>query len=199
MRRPDRRRACLAIAALLAALPARAAIDFDALMAMLAQRKAGEARFVEERTVSGLDQPLRYSGTLSFSAPDRLERVTLTPRRESFVVDGNQVTLQRGERVRHLTLDSLPEMATMVAALRGTLAGDGTVLHRYFETTVQGSAARWALTLVPLDHQLLGTVRLLRIDGMHGDVRVVDLQLADGDRSVTTIEPLPLKARAATP
>ncbi|HEX6019189.1 MAG TPA: LolA-related protein [Burkholderiaceae bacterium] len=197
MRAPDRRRACLAIAASIAVAPAWGAFGFDELMAILAQRKSGEARFVEERTVSGLDRPLRYSGTLSFTAPDRLQRITLTPRRESFVVEGSEVTLQRGERVRRLPLDSLPELAAMVAALRGTLTGDGTALRRYFKTTVQGSAARWTLTLVPLDFQLLGTVRLLRIDGMHSDVRVVELQLADGDRSVTTIEPLPHKARAS--
>ena len=43
--------------------------DLDALMALLAQRKSGEARFTEERTVTGFDSPLRASGTLSFTAP----------------------------------------------------------------------------------------------------------------------------------
>ena len=183
----------------MSAAPARAAFGFDELMATLAQRKTGEARFAEERFVSGLDQTLNYTGTLSFSAPDRLERQTLTPRRESFIVEGNQLTLQRGERVRRLALDSVPELAAMVTAMRGTLSGDGSALRRYFKATVDGGAARWTLTLVPLDFRLLGVVRLLRIDGMHADVRVVELQLADGDRSVTTIEPVAPKARAATP
>jgi outer membrane lipoprotein-sorting protein len=195
----DRRQACVALLALLAVAPARAAFGFDELMATLAQRKSGEARFAEERFVSGLDQTLRYTGTMSFSAPDRLERQTLTPRRESFVVEGNQLTLQRGERVRRLALDNVPELAAMVAAMRGTLSGDGSVLRRYFDATVAGGAARWTLTLVPLDLRLLGVVRLLRIDGMHADVRVVELQLADGDRSVTTIEPVAPKTRSATP
>ncbi len=97
-----------------------------------------------------------------------------------------------------MALDSVPELAAMVAALRGTLSGDGSALQRYFKATVDGRAARWTLTLVPLDFQLLGVVRLLRIDGMHADVRVVELQLADGDRSVTTIEPAAPKARSAT-
>ncbi|HET7525883.1 MAG TPA: LolA-related protein [Burkholderiaceae bacterium] len=186
----DRRQACILVLAGAAAVPALAAFDFDELMATLAQRKAGEVRFAEERIVSGLDQPLRYSGTMSFSAPDRLERQTLTPRRESLVVEGNEITLQRGERVRRLTLDSMPELSALVAALRGTLSGDASALRRYFKPTVEGSAARWTLTLVPLDFRLLSAVRLLRIDGIHADVRVVELQLADGDRSVTTIEPV---------
>jgi outer membrane lipoprotein-sorting protein len=194
----DRRQACVALVALAAGAPALAAFDFDDLMATLAQRKTGEARFAEERFVSGLDRTLNYTGTLSFSAPDRLERQTVTPRRESFVVEGNQLTLQRGERVRRLPLDSVPELAAMAAAMRGTLSGDGSALRRHFKATVDGSAARWTLTLVPLDFRLLGVVRLLRIDGLLADVRVVELQLADGDRSVTTIEPVAPKARSAT-
>jgi len=200
MHGPDRRQACTAVLALAAAAPARAAFGFDDLMATLAQRRAGEARFAEERFVSGLEQTLNFTGTLSFTAPDRLERQTLTPRRESFVVEGNQITLQRGERVRRLALDSVPELAAMVTALRGTLSGDGSALRRYFKPTVDGAAARWTLTLVPLDFRLLGVVRMLRIDGMHADVRVIELQLADGDRSVTTIEPVATsRPRAATP
>jgi hypothetical protein len=195
----DRRQACVAVLAPAAAAPALAAFGFDELMATLAQRKSGEARFAEERFVSGLDQTLNYTGTMSFSAPDRLERQTLTPRRESFVVEGNQLTLQRGDRVRRLALDSVPELAAMVAAMRGTLSGDGSVLRRHFNATVDGNTARWTLTLVPLDLRLLGVVRLLRIDGMHADVRLVELQLADGDRSLTTIEPVARRARSATP
>jgi len=195
---PDRRQACIAALAL-AVTPARAAFGLDELMATLAQRKSGEARFAEERFVSSLDRTLNYTGTLSFSAPDRLERLTLTPRRESLIVEGNQLTMQRGDRVRHLALDNVPELAAMVTAMRGTLSGDGSALRRYFKTTVDGRAARWTLTLVPLDFRLLGVVRQMRIDGMHADVRVVELQLADGDRSVTTIEPIAPKARSATP
>ena len=193
--RAERRRLCFALAACGAAtggvaLPARAAFGFNELMGTLAQRRSGEARFVEQRFVSVLDQTLTYTGTLSFTAPDKLARHTLTPRPESFVVEGNQLTLQRGERVRRVTLDSVPELAAMVEAMRGTLAGDGAALQRYFKPTVRGAAARWTLTLVPLDFRLLGVVRELRIDGQRADVRVVEVQLADGDRSVMTIEPV---------
>jgi outer membrane lipoprotein-sorting protein len=199
MKCAERRRVCIALAACAAAAgaaaPARAAFGFDELMRTLSQRRSGEARFVEERFVSLLDQTLTYTGTLSFTAPDRLARHTLTPRAESFVVEGNQLTLQRGERVRRLALDSVPELAAMVEAMRGTLAGDGAALQRYFKPTVQGAAARWTLKLVPRDFRLLGVVRELRIDGQRGDVRVVEVQLADGDRSVMTIEPVAAKPR----
>ncbi|HEX6720566.1 MAG TPA: LolA-related protein [Burkholderiaceae bacterium] len=193
--RADRRRVCVALAAGAAAWPAHAAFGFDELMGTLAQRRSGEAKFVEQRFVSVLDQTLTYTGTLSFTAPDRLARHTLTPRQESFVVEGNQLTLQRGDRVRRLALDNVPELAAMVEAMRGTLSGDGTALKRYFKPTVQGVATRWTLTLVPIDFRLLGVVRQLRIDGQRADVRVVELQLADGDRSVMSIDPVTEKSR----
>ena len=198
--RAERRRVCIAVAACAvsagSAAPARAAFGFNELMGTLAQRRSGEAKFVEQRFVSVLDQTLTYTGTLSFVAPDKLARHTLTPRPESFVVEGNQLTLQRGERVRRLALDSVPELAAMVEAMRGTLSGDGSALQRHFKPTVEGTAARWTLTLVPLDFRLLGVVRKLRIDGHQADVRVVELQLADGDRSVMTIEPVAAKRAA---
>jgi len=195
--RADRRRVSLWVGAWIvgAASPAHAAFGFDDLMRTLAQRRSGEAKFVEQRFVAVLDQTLTYTGTLSYTAPDKLARHTLTPRPESFVVEGNQLTLQRGQRVRRLALDSVPELAAMVEAMRGTMSGDGSALQRYFKPTVQGAASRWTLTLVPLDFRLLGVVRLLRIDGHQSDVRVVELQLADGDRSVLTIDPISSKTR----
>ena len=76
------------------------ATDLATVTGLLAQRKNGQARFTEERIVSGIDSPLRASGTLSFQSPDRFTRVTLEPRPESMAVDGNQLILKRGGRTR---------------------------------------------------------------------------------------------------
>jgi hypothetical protein len=199
MPRSDWCRTLVAAALVLASLPA-VALELGELMAELSQRRAGEARFVEQRFVSGLDQTLQYSGTLSFTAPDRLARHTLTPRPESFVVEGNKLTLERGGRTRQLMLDAQPELAAMVAALRGTLSGDASALRQHFKAAPTGTLAQWSLTLVPLDERLLGVVRQLRIDGRQSDLHTVEVQLADGDRSVMAIEPVaPPKARAASP
>lgn len=180
----------------LAAGPALA-LDLPELMTLLAQRRSGEARFVEQRFVSVLDRTLQYSGTLSFTAPDRLVRRTLSPRPESFEVQGNQLTLERGGRTRQMALDAQPELAAMVAAMRGTLSGDATALQRHFRPNVGGTRAVWSLTLVPLEHRLLGVVREVRIEGRQSELHTVEVQLADGDRSMMTIEPLPAAQPAA--
>jgi len=183
-----------------AALPATAAaFDLDALAALLAQRKSAESRFTEERIVSGFDSPLRASGTLSFSAPDRFARQTLEPRPESMVVEGNTVSIRRGGRTRQMALDAVPELTALVEAVRGTLTGNADTLRRHFTVRVEGSAAQWTMTLLPRDERLAAQVREMRIVGQRGDLRTLELWLAGGDRSLMTIEPLPSRATAAAP
>lgn len=193
-----------------AALPAAAqgagGFDLDALMALLARRRNGEARFTEERTVAGFEGPLRASGTLSFTAPDRFARTTLEPYRERMEVAGNQLRLERGGRVRQMSLDAVPELAALVEGLRGTLTGNAALLRRHFDVRLTGQARLWTLTLTPLDRNLAAQVRSLQIVGTAGELRTVELQLSGSDRSLMTIEPLahdasaaPARPAAATP
>ena len=166
------------------------ALDLATVAAQLAQRKSGEARFTEERFVSGFDGPLRASGTLSFTAPDRFARYTTEPRAESMVVDGNSLVLKRGSRSRQMALDAVPEVAALIEAVRGTLTGNAVALDKHFKVKVEGSATQWTLTLVPRDDRLATQVREIRIAGLSSDVRSVELWLAGGDRSLMLIEPL---------
>lgn len=181
------------------ALAARGAgasgFDLGALMALLARRRSGEARFTEERTVAALDAPLRASGRLSFQAPDRFARHTEQPRPESMEVLGNTVVLRRGTRTRQLTLDTVPELAALADALRGTLTGNAEVLQRHFDVKVAGSAERWTLTLTPKSAEPQGSIVGIEILGLRADVRSIDMALAGGDRSLMLIEPL----KAAAP
>ena len=166
------------------------ALDLATVAAQLAVRKGGEARFTEERFVSGFDGPLRASGTLSFTAPGRFARVTTEPRAESRVVDGNSLVLTRGGRSRQMALDAVPEVAALIEAVRGTLTGNAGTLDRHFKVKAEGSAAQWTLTLTPRDNRLATQVREVKIAGLAGDVRSVELWLAGGDRSLMLIDPL---------
>lgn len=195
-----RARAGVLAVALACALPGgpAAAIDLPAVMSLLAQRKSGEARFTEERTVSTLDSPLRSSGTLTFQAPDRFARFTLEPRSESMEVQGNSVVLKRGSRTRQLALDAVPEMGALVDAMRGTLNGDGAALQKHFRIGVSGERTKWVLLMQPLDARLATQVQSIEITGQEADIRSIDLRLAGGDRSLMLVEPL-AAAKATAP
>ncbi|RZM01785.1 MAG: outer membrane lipoprotein carrier protein LolA [Variovorax sp.] len=180
--------AALAALLLMAAVPAWA-FDLSELMGLLGKQKHGEANFVEQRYVRGFDGPLSASGTLSFTAPDQLVRKTLSPRVETMSVDGNALVLSRGGRTRSMTLDSIPELLGLVEAMRATLAGNTTVLQRYFRTKVTGSANEWAIDLAPIDERLASQVDSLRLSGRGGEVLGVEMEFRGGDRSVMTISP----------
>jgi hypothetical protein len=172
------------------------AFGLDELMALLARHKRGEATFSEQRFVRGLDAPLVSSGTLSFAAPDRMTRRTLKPRPEEMTIDGNTATLTRGGRTRTLALDAAPDALAAVAAMRATLSGDAPALQRHFRTTLAGNAERWTLRLEP--RAASGALRHLRIDGWRDEVRIVETELSNGDRSVMTIEPVRAAAAPAS-
>jgi outer membrane lipoprotein-sorting protein len=198
-RRRERRRvvaatiAALGLAATLAFAPRAAlaeAFDLGALTALLGGVKSGEATFVETRRIEMLDRTLQSSGRLSFKAPDSFVRETLKPRHEKLAVDGNTLTMSLGERSRTMQLDASPEAAVIVEAVRGTLTGNRATLERLFETTISGDARAWTLQLVPRDLRLRGQVSAVQVSGREAMAREVMVQLADGDRSVMTIEPV---------
>ena len=190
-------RAALALALAIAAFSAGPAtalaapgFDLAQLTAELARVKSGEASFSEKRRIEMLDRTLESSGRLTFRAPDRFTRETLKPRREKLEVVGNLLTMSIGERSRTVQLDSAPEAAVIVEAVRGTLTGNQEALERLFVTAVSGNAERWSLELVPRDLRLRGQVASVRVTGRESAVREVQVMLADGDRSTMTIEPL---------
>jgi outer membrane lipoprotein-sorting protein len=176
--------------AVLAPAHAAAAFDLPALMQQLAQVHSGQAAFVEDRHVQQLDRTLRSSGRLSFAAPDTFVRETLKPRHERMAVVGNQLTLSRGDRTQTALLDSVPEAAAIVEAIRGTLTGNREALERYFDARVQGSSEQWQLQLVPREPRLRGQVAEVQLLGRRSEVREVRITLADGDTSTMRIEPI---------
>lgn len=175
---------------LAAALPARAAGDWDIarLMETLARTKASEAKFVERKYIALLDAPLESSGELSYVAPDRLEKRTLTPKPESMLLDGDTLTLERGGRKRSLPLSAYPEIGALVDSIRGTLAGDHQALARSYALALEGDAAHWTLTLTPSEPRMAQYVQKIRIGGSRGEVTMVEVFQADGDRSLMNIE-----------
>ncbi|MEO8058095.1 MAG: LolA-related protein [Burkholderiales bacterium] len=195
----DRRRALAALASLCSApLFARAQGSFTLaqLMQALAQVKAGEGSFVERRTVQMLERTLESSGRISFEAPDTFMRETLKPRRESVKVIGNNVTMSQGGRSRTVSLDASPEASLIFEAIRGTLTGNREAIEKNFKASVSGNAERWSLELVPREVLLRELVVSIRLSGLRALVREVLVVMADGDRSVMTIEPVITSAAA---
>jgi len=191
--RPGVRRMTGALLAALAILctPAKA-FGIDDLMAELARTASARARFVETRHFAIVDRALVSSGELRFTAPDRLEKRTLEPERETLLLEGGRLRIERpGHRTRVFEVQDRPEMAALVESVRGTLAGDRATLERHYEVALEGGADAWRLALAPREPSVRKVLQRVRIEGAQSSVRFIAFELAGGDRTEMTIEPMP--------
>jgi len=175
---------------LLCLTPAYAAWGVNELMQALAQNKSGRASFVEKKYIAVLDGPVESSGELLYTAPDRLEKRTLKPRPELLLIESGSLTVERGKRRMVLRLADHPELVAFTESIRGTLAGDQAALRRVYNLDLDGTEERWTLILRPMETKMLAVVQRIRIGGSRAEVRTIEIEQADKDRSVMVISKL---------
>ena len=163
--------------------------DLDRLMTLLAQRQHGHVSFVEEHFLAVLDRPVESSGELLYDAPDRLEKRTLKPKPETVILEHGVITAHRGHRTYVLNLSDYPQIVPLIDSIRATLAGDRASLEHFFKVTLDGSLEHWTLLLLPSDPSVGKSVKQIRIEGAQDAIHTVEIQQADGDRSLLTIGP----------
>lgn len=191
---PERRHILTLALALLAAAtgPATGAeAELETFLQARARVSADEVRFVERTWVSVADQPLKSSGVLRYAAPDRLEKRTESPRRQSLRIEGGRLVMETGDppRVRSLGVAEAPGVAALVTGLRAALAGDGATLRATHHVHWQAEGARWNLVLRPRDDAAARMVRSVQLSGRGEQVTRVEVVMAGGDRSVMLLGP----------
>ena len=159
------------------------------LMQELAKVKTSKGRFVERRYVGILTTPLESSGTLLYVAPDRLEKRTLSPRVESVLLEGDQLTLEstQPKRRRSIRLEDYPAVGVFVESIRSTLAGDLAALKRLFEIALEGDERKWRMVLKPTDRNMQELLSEIRVGGSRGTIHSIEFIEPNGDRSTMTI------------
>lgn len=187
----------LAVALLSGAVPACAAEaereasfwTMDELMQEMAQVQKSSATFTERKYLSMLKEPLKFSGTLEYAAPGRLEKITLQPRREAMVLDGARLEVQGSDasRKRVLSLQEYPAIWALVESMRSTLAGDMETLARFYLYTLEGQRRNWQLKLLPRDQQMKNMVTEISISGSGDQISTIEIREAGGDYSVMKI------------
>ena len=162
----------------------------DELLPALAQSSGGRARFSEKKFISLLDQPVESSGELVYARPGHLEKNTFKPQPERLTLDNGTLTIERKGQKKSVQLNDYPELAAFIESLRGTLAGDRAALERVWRLYLGGSSAHWTLLLLPSAPAMSSVISRIKITGEGAQLRTVEIQQADGDRSVMSIEPV---------
>ena len=172
------------------ALPASAAFDVGQLMNDLATYKGGKAKFVEKKYISLLDKPVISTGEMTYIAPDRLEKRTLTPKVETMMLDKNILSIEREKQKLSINLANQPGALAFVDSIRGTLSGNRVALEKSYALHLSGTSDKWVLTLLPSDQKIAAIVLRITVSGQKNLVRNIEYLQADGDRSVLIIDPI---------
>ena len=189
--------AALILTALILALapirhaPLAAAWTLEVLMARLAAVPARHARFVEEKHLAALATPIEAHGELVYRRPAYLEKITTAPAPERLVVDGATLRFEHDGRVETFDLTARPELAALVEAVRGTLAGDLAGLGASYAVALAGDEGAWRLSLTPRTVALARLLRLVAVEGHGAEPERIDIIEADGDTARMRITPLP--------
>lgn len=153
---------------------------------------AGErqARFTEVRELALLDQPIEQTGTLLFQPPDRLLRTLSPPSNTRYEIEGNRLTLWRGEQQQTLLLDNLPELLAFSASFRAILGGDTETLKSFFKPDLSGNRQAWILTLIPIEAKLAAKVARIEINGQALEINRYRVVETNGDQIITQLTPI---------
>jgi outer membrane lipoprotein-sorting protein len=159
------------------------------LMSSLQQVRSASGEFTERKDLHMLSAPLVSSGTLSYRAPDWMQKVTVSPTPQQFTLDGDDVTMTGGPdgQTHTFSISDAPQIGVLVEAIRATLAGDLPTLDRYYAVKLTGNAADWQLLLQPKDPALTRLVKWIRIAGTQDRIRVIETEESQGDRSTMSI------------
>ncbi len=159
--------------------------SFASVMSALASVEHVESTFVETKRSSYLNEDLVVSGTLRFTAPDKLEKRIEMPFVEHTTIHQNQIVIEREEEeaTHYMNFDIPAAIRTIVDSIRATLAGDGTHLESYYQIDVTGAGRRWSMQLVPKVAELKKYLKSIVIDGEQERIIRIRFEEASGDRS----------------
>ena len=157
------------------------------LMIDLGRVKQAKGTFVEKKYLKLLNAPLESSGQLIYTAPHRLEKLTLAPKPESMIVDQGTLTIEMHGRKRTLQIQDYPVLWAFVESIRGTLKGDLSALQQFYKVKLDGTRQTWQLQLQPTEKKMAALIQSIVISGNNDRLNTIDIAEADGDRSVMTV------------
>jgi hypothetical protein len=186
------RRLWLAAVALLAlgadAPPPAGDLSLDDLLRHMATTRGVVAEFREIKTLKLLDAPLETRGTIYFSPPDRLARVTREPTETRLVLDGGRMRFQDAAGGRDVDLSENPVARSFSENMIVLWRGDRAALESIYALAFHSEGARWQLELTPRHAPLDRFLRSITLRGDGAVMQEMEVVESDGDRTQTLFE-----------
>ncbi len=167
------------------------------LMQSMAAVKSADANFTERKTLAVLNTPLVATGTLTYHAPDKMDKITLSPVPERFALDGTSITVTSGadQQTHKFSTADAPQIEGLTEGILGTLAGDLAALERVYDVQLSGGPEGWQLVLLPKNADIKKMIDWIAIRGAQNRITSIDTQSANGDHSEMSISETIANAR----
>ncbi|KAF2392363.1 Outer-membrane lipoprotein carrier protein [Pseudomonas frederiksbergensis] len=184
---PRRLGSCYAIAVLLMVGFASQAQAFDLqqLSDQLAKPDVIHGRFIQEKHLRALPQPLVSKGTFVLAKNHGLLWLLKTPLQQDYRINAKGIA--RRDANGWQLLPGKSAGAEQNRLFLAVLQGDSSGLQRDFELALSGDAQKWKLTLTPRSMLLKQVFNQINIDG--GDlVNTIELLETQGDSTLLRMQ-----------
>jgi outer membrane lipoprotein-sorting protein len=157
----------------------------EALMAGMAETTGVWARFVEQKEIALLSEPIETRGTLVFVPPDRLRRSTAEPSRSELVIAGERFAFHDEAGSDAVDLGANPLARQFVESFIVLFSGDLVKLRERYETEFTSAGANWSLALRPRSRPLSDLIERITLVGTGPRLGGMVMLEKDGDRTTT--------------
>jgi len=161
------------------------AFDLQQLSDQLAKPEVIHGRFIQEKHLRALPQPLTSQGTFVLAKDHGLLWLLKTPLQQDYRITGKGIARREGNAWQLLPNKSAG--AEQNRLFLAVLQGDSSGLQRDFELALTGDAQKWQLTLTPRSLLLKQVFNRINIDG--GElVQRIELLETQGDSTVLRMQ-----------
>ena len=160
-------------------------LELPSLLAMFAQQKKSTVDFIEEKHAFFLDEPMKSSGYIEFSAPNILNKYILKPEVASQKIKNNILEIKNLSESHTIDLNDHPEFSVLLQSIINVLSGDLVSLKKDFKITFTNSFSDWTIFLTPHDSYILGYVESIKMFGNKNKLSKIIVTEPNKDRSIT--------------
>lgn len=160
-------------------------------MARMAPQGPVAFRYWEERTMELLSEPWHGVGVLYAKPPDQLVKLQIEPARIIMSVNGDRMSYYDARRgLRHsASLSSDIGTSSFIVTMQALMNGDLAQLQEKYAIQFHGMPDSWRVELVPkLNPSAMQPERVYMTGPNDGLVRRIEMQQADGERTVLTLK-----------
>jgi outer membrane lipoprotein-sorting protein len=163
--------------------------DFDVLLDAFAHMPGLEARFVEDKHLALLAEPLESSGVLFFARPGMLLRRVEAPRKSEVVITPTELRMKDADGEQSIDLRSRQDIRPFVESLTWLFAGNRKALTEVYAISFEPArdANAWRVTLTPKGGPIAHLIRYIRMLGSGLAVSQIEVRETSGDETVTRI------------